>query len=552
MKNYVSFFLLFSLCGLSQNYYLRIESPSVLEKKIIDSLNYSSKLPSVKKIIEEQQAFQNKLLLAGFLEAEISKQEKTNDSTFVFTYSLGTQTKNILVQCNDLSTFDKNLLEIDTNVKLLLSEVENYLNTKLNLLEKKGYAQAKLKLINFKIQQASLEANLYLELNAIRKINKLVVSGYSDFPKGVKRLYEKKYAGKTFNQETIKTIYKDFNSLPFVNQPKYPEVLLTKDSTDIYIYLEKRKNNSFDGFIGFGTNEAKQKLQFNGYLDLNLYNNLNKGERFNLYWKNDGNKQSTFNAKLELAYLFQLPLAFKGNLKIFRQDTIFQQSSFDADLGYMFSYNTKAYIGVKESTSEAIQKNPNATLKDLTSNFITTSISHQKLNYDNEVFPEVFSMNIKMGIGSRKIGLDKTNQFFSQLQANYLLEVNKKNYIHLKTDTYYLQSTTYYTNELYRFGGIQSIRGFNENSLQGNLFTGVFTEYRYIVASNLYVHTLTDFGYFQDKANQTSANLYGFGFGLGLLNKSGIFNLVYANGSSSGQTFKLSNSIVQVSLKTTF
>ena len=79
----------------------------------------------------------------------------------------GRQTKNILVRCNDLSALDKNLLEIDTDPKLLLSEVENYLNTKLNLLEKKGYAQAKLKLINFKIQQASLEANLYLELNEV-------------------------------------------------------------------------------------------------------------------------------------------------------------------------------------------------------------------------------------------------------------------------------------------------------------------------------------------------------------------------------------------------
>ena len=168
------------------------------------------------------------------------------------------------------------------------------------------------------------------------------------------------------------------------------------------------------------------------------------------------------------------------------------------------------------------------------------------------MFPEQFYLLTKFGIGSRTLSSEKSNQFFGQIQTLQLLPLNTKNYIHLKSDLYYLQSPDYYTNELYRFGGIKSIRGFNENSLQGNIFGGIFAEYRYIVASNLYVHTITDFGYFQDKANQTSANLYGFGFGLGLLNKSGIFNLVYANGSSSGQTFKLSNSIVQVSLKTTF
>lgn len=552
MKNYLCIFLLFSLNCISQSFYLRIESASIHEKKIIDSLNYSPKQTSVKKIIEEQQAFHNKLVVAGFLEATINKQEKTNDSTFVFTYLLGKRTKGILVRCSNLSEFDKNLLELNTDKQLLLSEVENFLNNKLRLLEKKGYALAKLKLIDFKVETSILTAHLFVELNTIRKINKFVIAGYSDFPKGVKKLYDKKYAQKTFNQETVKTIYKDFNSLPFVNQVKYPEVLLTKDSTDIYVYVEKRKNNSFDGFLGFGTNEVKQKIQFNGYLDLNLFNNLNKGERFNLYWKNDGNRQSSFNAKLELAYLFQLPLAFKGNLKIFRQDTIFQQSSFDADLGYMFSYNTKAFVGLKEVTSEAIQKNPSATLKDLSSNFITTSIIHQKTNYDNNMFPELFSMNVKIGIGSRTIGLDKTSQFFSQLQATYLLELNKKNYIYVKTDNFYLQSTSYYTNELYRFGGMQSIRGFNENSLQGNLFSGLFTEYRYVVASNLYLNTLTDFGYFQDKASQTSSNLYGFGIGLGLVNNGGTFNLIYANGLPSGQAFKLSNSIVQISFKSFF
>ena len=106
--------------------------------------------------------------------------------------------------------------------------------------------------------------------------------------------------------------------MPFVSQIKYPEVLLTKDSTKVYLYLEKRKNNSFDGFLGFGNKETTQKLQFNGYLDLNLYNNLNSGERFNLYWKNDGNKQSTFNVNLDLAYIFKSPMALKTNLRIFK------------------------------------------------------------------------------------------------------------------------------------------------------------------------------------------------------------------------------------------
>ena len=47
-------------------------------------------------------------------------------------------------------------------------------------------------------------------------------------------------------------------------------------------------------------------------------------------------------------------------------------------------------------------------------------------------------------------------------------------------------------------------------------------------------------------------NLLGLGFGFGLFTNNGIFNLVYANGSTSDQGIKLANSIVQISFKTNF
>jgi hemolysin activation/secretion protein len=105
---------------------------------------------------------------------------------------------------------------------------------------------------------------------------------------------------------------------------------------------------------------------------------------------------------------------------------------------------------------------------------------------------------------------------------------------------------------LYRFGGTNSIRGFSENSLQANLFTALITEYRYVLTPGLYVHSITDYGYFQDKTSDTKENLLGLGFGFGLLTKNGLFNLIYANGSTDNQTIKLSNSIVHISFKTNF
>jgi outer membrane protein assembly factor BamA len=104
-------------------------------------------------------------------------------------------------------------------------------------------------------------------------------------------------------------------------------------------------------------------------------------------------------------------------------------------------------------------------------------------------------------------------------------------------------------NELYRFGGINSIRGFNENSLQGNFFSSILSEYRYLVSSELYVHSIIDYGYFSDSTSSISDNLFGIGFGFGLLTKNGLLNMVYANGNSGNQNIQLSNSVVHLSLK---
>ena len=105
---------------------------------------------------------------------------------------------------------------------------------------------------------------------------------------------------------------------------------------------------------------------------------------------------------------------------------------------------------------------------------------------------------------------------------------------------------------MYRFGGINSIRGFNENSLQGNQFSSVLTEYRYVLSPSIYVHSIIDYAYFQDKTTNLKGNLLGLGFGFGLLTKNGLFNLVYANGSAKDQAIKLSNSMVHISLKARF
>lgn len=553
MKLLLSFTLFFWFqCSLGQNFYLKIEGASEQERKTIDSITYEFKHNTVASLLKEQQRFESKLTQQGFLDWLLLEQKKVNDSSFVFEYKLGNFTKKNTIYIGKLSADEKSLLQLEHDTLVIaMSEVENFMKNKIALLEKKGYSLANLQLINQRKIGHNLFSELRLNLNSKRKITDIAIVGYDKFPTGIKKAITKKAKKATFNQENLKQINEEFSKLQFVNQLKYPEILFTTDSTKVFVYLEKSKPNKFDGFIGF-SNDDKSKLTFNGYLDLQLQNILNSGEKFNLYWKNDGNQQTSFNLGTEIPYLFKSPIGIKANLRIFKQDSTFQNTITDLNLGYYFSYNTKVYLGFQKTNSVDIQNTNSFSLNDFTNTFFTSSFDHVNYATDNFIFPERTKVFAKVGLGNRTISSAKSNQFFGQLELNHYFELNQKNSIFIKNQSYYLQSDSYVINELHRFGGINSIRGFNENSLQANVFSGIMAEYRYLVAPNLYVHSITDYGYFQDKTSDIDDKLLGLGFGFGLFTKNGLFNLIYANGSTSEQTIKLSNSIVHISFKTNF
>lgn len=550
LKKFLLFtFILFYLNSFGQNLHLGIDAENEKSKKTIDSLNYKKEHENAKSIIDEGNLVSDKLTKLGFIENEILETKKINDSTFQFKFNVGKKTDYIYILIGE--KFSGYFDDKKDTLKIRFEETEIFLNETLSKLERKGFSLARLKLVNFKKNKNALFAELVLETGNQRQLNDIVINGYDKFPEGHKKNIKRLYRNKTFNQENLKKVHDDFNKFRFVNQTRYPEILFTKDTTKVYVYLEKSKPNKFDGYIGF-SNDDEDKVNFNGYLDLLLVNSLNVGEEFTLYWKSDGNKQRTFNAGIELPYIFNSPFGLKASLNIFKQDSTFQNTKTAIDLGYYFNYNTRLYVGYQSTESSDIQNTNNSSISDYENSFLTSTFEFLDFKMDDFLFPEKTRISLKGGFGKRNSKLESNKQSFLDFNIKHNIYLNNKNSFNIKSQNFYLQSSNYIINELYRFGGINSIRGFNENSLQGNFLTSILTEYRYVLAPSIYVHTITDYAYYQDKTSGISDRLLGIGFGFGLLTKNGLLNLVYANGSTKDQTIKLSNSIIHISFKTTF
>ncbi|MCZ8197378.1 MAG: hypothetical protein O9267_07210 [Flavobacterium sp.] len=556
MKHFLHLFLLINLSCFGQNFHLEIAGNNKNETKIIDSIGYKKKLKEEKLIINELENLTKELQQIGFIENRISSQSKLNDSINVVKYNLGKRTDFIHIYIGKDDALRKLIFEKEKDTIIIpFTKTELFLKESISKLEKKGYSLAKLQLVNFRKSDSNLICDLVTKTDKVRKLDEIVIKGFEKFPIGFKKNIERNYKKKAFNQEHVKKINSDFDKIRFVKQLKYPEILFTKDSTKVFVYLDKSNSNTFDGFIGFGNNE-ENKIKFNGYLDLNLVNLLKSGETFMLNWKSDGNNQKTFNASLELPYIFKSPLGIKGQLNIFKQDSTFQNTKTAIDLGYYFSSNSKLFLGYQSSESNDIQNANSSLLNDFNNSFFTTNYDFSKTtprdNYDALLFPEKTKIWIKTGFGNRATLNSTEKQFFTEINLKNNFYLNERNSISIKSQNFFLQSDNYIINELYRFGGVNSIRGFNENSLQGSFFSSILTEYRYTISQSLYTHSVIDYGYYQDKTSKTNGNLYGLGFGIGLLTKNGLFNLLYANGSSDNQAIKLSNSVIHISLKTNF
>jgi len=555
LKRILLLICLTAICGTvsAQHFYLKIAGNNDAENKVIDSIGYTIQHQNYKSVADENTFFYEKLTKLGYLETQLVYKFKPNDSTITFTYDLKVRTTSAHLYISHRILDDIATSRSIHNDTLILpyEEIEGFLNATLKKLEIDGYSMAKVKLVSIQKKNKVLLADVSVSKERKRVLNDIVINGYEKFPEGHKKNLLRFYRHRTFNQKNLDKLSADVDKFRFVKQSKYPEILFTADSTRVYLYLEKAKVNTFDGYIGF-TNDENKKLIFSGYLDLVLNNILNAGEKLALYWKSDGQKQKTFNLDVEVPYIFKSPIGVKAELNIFKQDSTFQNTRTGINVGYYFNYNTRLYLGYQSTESSDIQNTNTLVLSDFNNSFTTTSLDY--VNYKNEdyLFPEKTNLALKIGIGKRETKLLMDKQLFIALNLSHNFYLNSRNIINIKSQNYYLQSDHFIVNELHRFGGITSLRGFNENSLQANTFTSLLTEYRFILAPSLYIHSIIDYAQLNDTTSKAKEHLLGLGVGFGLVTKNGLFNIVYANGSSKEQTIKSSNSIIHISFKANF
>jgi len=417
-------------------------------------------------------------------------------------------------------------------------------------LSKEGFPFAKVSFKNHDLSQSSvIRSNLNIDYGSRRYLDKIIVKGYEDFPANFIKNIFKINKNRFFDLDKATKQSRLIDNTNFAKNIRDPEILFTNDSTSLYLYLEKIKRNSFDGFISFDSEENSGKINIQGYAKINLNNTFNTGEKINFDFNSQKNQDRSLNSNFIFPYFLGSPFNLKYSLNLIQKDSSYtsNENSIDVELNL-----NKVKVGIGYQKNESYTDVQIEFVENFSSKLFNVYSEYLVPDSDDQLISEKFKLLVKYGSG-------KKNQLNNETRLNkYKLELVKKfNF----SSRFKLQSSiirekinskNMVNNELLRFGGAESIRGFDDKSIFADGYTLLANNLNFYLNDTIYIYGILDLANYTNNILDFDKDIYSGGIGLSTLTKNGIISINYSKGNNWGNSFNLKNAKVNVIFTTFF
>ncbi|CAM1374374.1 BamA/TamA family outer membrane protein [Tenacibaculum xiamenense] len=523
--------LLVQYCTYSQEYSLLITSSNKNELKEIEKVNYIRLHSSEKSMNSEVSRVKKKLNSKGYL--KIQQTFKKQDSIYTYFFHLGNRI--------NLASIKKDSIQLI----MKFEELETYLVNKKNELDSEGKSFTEVKLSSIKIKNDTLFAELDYNQRKTRLIDKVIIKGYENFPKSYLEHFLNIKTKTYVSKKKLRSISKKINTLDFAEETNSPQLLFSKDSTFLFLYLKKKYKNYFDGFINASPKDNTVKI--NGQLSLGLSNIFNGGENFNINW-NSTPENTSFNATIQIPYLFNSPITPELSFNIFKQDSTFLNSELKAKLSYQLSAKSILSTNYEANTSSNLLNNIRSDVSSFNNTFYGISFK-TTLKEPQSDFSENSYLETSFLYGTRDSDNTSTNQIKFLILSQHTQKLSNRSSLFFQSQIGYLKSDSYLENELFRLGGPQSIRGFLPNSIPASKYAILKSQYNYLINSKTKIYPLIDITRFH---YIKWTNLLSTGIGYSQLRNNTLFNIEYAIGKNNQDNFNFNNSFLSIKVLTYF
>ena len=437
---------------------------------------------------------------------------------------------------------EKGLIKID-ETDIIVREISKKLS-------KEGFPFAKVSFKNHDLSQSSvIRSNLNIDYGSRRYLDKIIVKGYEDFPDNFTKNIFKINKNRFFDIDKATKQSKLIDNTNFARNIKEPEILFTNDSTSLYLYLEKIRRNSFDGFISFDSEENSGKINIQGYAKISLNNTFNTGEKINFDFKSQKNQDRSLNSNFIFPYFLGSPFNLKYSLNLIQKDSSYTSNENSIDLELNLN---KVKVGIGFQKNESYSDSQIEFVENFNSKLYNVSSEYYIPDSDDKLISEKFKLLVKYGSGKKiqlnneshlnkfKLELFKKFNFSSRfkLQSSFVREkINSKNLVN---------------NELIRFGGSESIRGFDDNSIFADGYTLLATNLNFYLNDTIYIYGIFDLANYTNSILDLDQNIYSGGIGFSTLTENGVISINYSKGNNWGNSFNLKNAKINVIFTTFF
>jgi len=438
--------------------------------------------------------------------------------------------------------------------------------------EQQGYPFAEVMLDSVEYGEQSVVADLKIIAHQKIKIDSINIYGNAT----ISRKYLFKYLGvkpnDLYNENIIQNINARIKELPFVNETKPYKVIFTKKYAKLLLNIEKKKANKFDGFLGFLPDEKTGKINFTGQANIKLLNTLAHGENIEIEWRKLQLLTQDLKTNFTYPYIFNLPFGIEHTLKLYKRDTTFIDVANTLGIQYLLSAGNsiKFFVGKRNinlintagyeftttlpefadisSTSYGIATNLNFTDYKLNprkgfKTIITAAAATRQIN-KNQIFNPMVYDNLEL----------VTQQYSVQGNIGYFFPILKKSTILFDAKFAKIIGSNIFTNELYRIGGLVSLRGFDEESIYASAYLMPSIEYRFLFDKNSAIFLFGNAAYYENISRNKRIIDRPFGFGTGIFfeTKAGIFSLTYALGKQFYNPILVRNAKIHFGLVSVF
>ena len=347
-----------------------------------------------------------------------------------------------------------------------------------------------------------------------------------------------------YQESKIFNLTKRLSQFNYLEIIKPSEILFTSDGAELFTYLRFKKMSSLQGAIGLQPNPVSQRVGLTGELQLKLTNVLKRAELLDINWRSVQAGTSHLNARCAIPFLFQSSFGADGKLQLYKRDSTFLELKGNLAIQFTLPNGSqlKGIYQLLNSSTLGSTVNPlfpsNAKIQ---THFFGAEFNLKRL--DNLYNPSKgISFLGNTAVGNR-FTETTTHKFYAtvykfQGEFESYQPIYKRHIIKLGIQAEHYSADSLYSNERIRTGGLNSIRGFNEEQIFATTKIISTLEYRFLVDQLSYAFLFADQGFMQDKTLNTNFSFpLGIGVGFAYGTKLGTFALVGALGKFNQNSF---------------